>query len=269
MRTLHKSVDAATSTASRRSDKKLTNVKVNPFINFLLGLTAAMLVAFLIIELQTPIKERSYPTVSNQETAMEVNMDRFIIEKPQPKTEPKKTIKKQPVERVQKVDRNKPPVIVENTEPDPIVDVEPFQDNNPVIDNSNTETPVEISKPELPSSFNLVAVSEVPLFPGCSAKLDNNERIECLNEKMARFIQRKFDTSLANEMDGKDIVNITVLFTIGVDGFPKNIQVRAPNALLEKEAKRLISSLPQMKPGKFDGAVVNTTYALPIRFKVQ
>jgi protein TonB len=49
----------------------------------------------------------------------------------------------------------------------------------------------------------MLSVSEVPLFPGCSASLDSKERISCLNEKMARYIQRKFDTGLARDINSK------------------------------------------------------------------
>jgi protein TonB len=33
--------------------------------------------------------------------------------------------------------------------------------------------------------------------------LDSKERISCLNEKMARYIQRKFDTGLARDINGR------------------------------------------------------------------
>jgi len=60
-----------------------------------------------------------------------------------------------------------------------------------------------------------------------------------------------------------------VPFTIDTSGNPKDIQVKAPNEKLKEEAYRIISKLPQMIPGQFEGADVNTTYALPINFKIQ
>ena len=120
-----------------------------------------------------------------------------------------------------------------------------------------------------PINYNLRAVSAVPLYPGCNSSLNNNERIECLNEKMGKFVQRRFDTSLASELKGKEMVTITVVFTIGIDGLPKDIQVKAPSKSLENEAFKIISKLPRMTPGKYGDADVNTTYALPIRFRVQ
>ncbi|BAO55146.1 energy transducer TonB [Nonlabens marinus] len=269
MRNLNFKSGAATSARDMRADKKSVNVKVNPFINFLLGIIAALLVAFVIIELQTPITESTYTATFKESMAMEVNMDRFTIEKPQPQKLVAKPKTKAPTAPVKKVDMNKAPVILDNQEPDP-VDTEPATSiDQPVTSDPAASAPEKPSAPAQPVNYNLLAVSEVPLFPGCSESLDKDERISCLNEKMARYVQRKFDTALANEVQGKDLVTITVVFTIGTDGSPKDIQVRAPNAALEKEARRLISGLPKMKPGKYNGAAVNTTYALPIRFRIQ
>jgi protein TonB len=168
------------------------------------------------------------------------------------------------------VDLNKQPVIIDDEEPDPVQDPQPSTPvDEPTTSETSTAQPTKNTKPTSPENYNMLSVSEVPLFPGCSEGLDSEERISCLNEKMARYIQRKFDTGLASAVEGKDLVTITVVFTIGVDGHPKDIQVRAPNAALEKEARRLISGLPAMKPGKHNGAAVNTTYALPIRFRIQ
>ncbi len=269
MRTLKPKSDAATSTTGNRLDKKSINVKASPLLNFLLGVTAMILVAFVILELQTPIRETSYPLFPNKEMAMEVNMDQYRIEKPQPVIEPKKKESPKPITPTKIINKDKAPIIIEDDVLDPVEDPTPVTVDQPINDKPISDTPIKDPVLSKPSNFNVKSVSEVPLFPGCSSSLDSEERISCLNEKMGRYIQRKFDTSLANSVNGKDVVAITVLFTIGTDGYPKDIQVRAPNPALEKEARQLIAGLPQMKPGKFDGAVVNTTYALPIYFKVQ
>jgi protein TonB len=69
-------------------------------------------------------------------------------------------------------------------------------------------------------------------------------------------------------LNSKDVVKIAVVFTIGTDGLPRDIQVKAPNKDLEEEALKVISNLPQMTPGKIDNMPVNVTYSLPIRFQV-
>jgi len=270
MRNLNTDGDAATSPNDLRADKKSVNVKANTFLNFLLGVAAAILVAFVIIELQTPIREHSFAMSSKDDIAIEVNMDKYRIEKPAPKEQPSKPKKVTPSEPIKKVDPNKQPVIIDDEQPDPVQDPQPAAPvEEPTDGKPTSDQPTKNTKPASPDNYNMLSVSEVPLFPGCSAGLDSEERISCLNEKMQRYIQRKFDLSLANATEGKDLVTITVVFTIGIDGRPKDIQVRAPNAVLEKEARRLISGLPEMKPGKYNGAAVNTTYALPIRFKIQ
>jgi protein TonB len=50
--------------------------------------------------------------------------------------------------------------------------------------------------------------------------------VDCLNKKMARFIQRRCSTSFANSTDGNDIVKIAVHFIIDIDGLPKDILVK-------------------------------------------
>lgn len=262
--------NAGTSLRGTRFDKKSVNVQAHSFINFLIGLTAVLLVTFVVIELQTVRSYTSYKVESNKDMALEVNLDIFTIEKPKP--QPQQIIKKKTpvIEPIKKIDQNKEPKIIDNDQPDPIdepANAEPVE--QPDNSKPSSDQPARKVDNATPNNYNVNAVTEVPLFPGCSPSLDSEERISCLNEKMARYIQRRFDLGLAREVEGKDVVSITVVFTIGHDGYPKDIQVRAPNPALEKEARRLIAGLPEMKPGKFDGAIVNTTYALPIQFRIK
>ncbi|WP_124978824.1 energy transducer TonB [Nonlabens xiamenensis] len=266
--------DAATSKTTRRQDKKSVNTKVNNVINFQIGLIAALVAAFLIIEMNTAISNDSFiPKPKTKTLTVEPYVGAFTIVPNEPvKVEPAKpqpnNDQPQP-----KIDKVLPPVPVDD---DQIIDDQPAQDDHPnskplvnsdhSTDSAGTDAPV--SAPKAPSNSLIATVHEVPLFPGCSAGLDRAGRIDCLNKKMARFVQRKFDTSLGDNID-KDLVKITVQFTIGVDGLPKDILVRAPNADLEKEARKVISNLPKMTPGKVDGAAVNVTYTLPINFKVE
>ena len=269
MRSLNSKAGAATSTGSSRADKKSVNTKSNSFINFLVGLSAVLLLAFVFIELQTPVRDNTITMKAFEDLEPESTFDVFEIIKPEPKVVKKLVAKAS--EPKPKVNKIKPPVIVDNDDSEPIEDPEPITEpTEPITDSEPTINAKPTKKPTVDNSpFNLLTVSEVPLYPGCNSKLDSVERVDCLNEKMARFIQRHFDTSLANDMKDKDVVAITVVFTIGTDGLPKDIRVRAPDKKLEEEAYRTISKLPKMTPGKFNGAEVNTTYALPIKFKVR
>ncbi|SCY39693.1 protein TonB [Nonlabens sp. Hel1_33_55] len=273
MRNLDSNVGAATPTGTSRADKKSASIKTNSTINFLIGLCAVLMFSFVVIELQTPKVEREFTKTFKDNFVMETNMGEYRIEKADPKPEPQKRIQEPKISEP-KVNKIKPPVVIDNNDPEPTTDPDPTQEPSTdttkdaiVVTSGDISNDIPVVNSNTP--LNMLSVSEVPLYPGCSAKLDNEERISCFNEKMARYVQRRFDTSLANELNGKELVNITVLFTIGTDGLPQDIQVRAPNKKLETEAYRIISKLPKMTPGKFEGADVNTTYALPIKFRVQ
>ncbi len=273
MNTLKEKRGAATPQKTRTEDKKSVNTKVNPWINFQIGLITALVAAFLIIELSTskpldPIDKRV--TVKN---VADIGFHGTFI--PVPNKAPKPKVKKNevPKEKIVKTDPNKAPEIVKNDVPDiPDTKIEAVSTTTTTSTDTNSSSSSAVSNaaaaPAPVKNQILASVHEIPLFPGCYAGMNREERVECLNSKMARFVQRKFDTSLGRTLNNKEIVRISVVFTIGVDGLPTDIQVKAPNKELEEEAYKVISRLPKMTPGKIDKMPVNVTYALPIVFKV-
>lgn len=69
-----------------------------------------------------------------------------------------------------------------------------------------------------------------------------------------------------NEIQGK----VYVTFVIGKDGLVKNAVVaRGVDAALDKEALRVVNSLPKWKPGKQRGVPVNVSFTVPINFVLQ
>ena len=62
---------------------------------------------------------------------------------------------------------------------------------------------------------------------------------------------------------------VYVSFIIDKDGSINNITMRGPDQNLEKEAKRIISKLPQMIPGKQRGLSVRVPFSIPITFRLQ
>ncbi len=268
MRTLNSNSGAATPLETNRSDKKSVNTASHSVVNFLLGLAAVLMLVYAFIELKSPLNNTAYTIKTPTSLTMESTIDVYRIEKPPQVTTPPAPAK--PVITTPPVNTTKPPVIVDNLSLQPTAPPSFTPPKSLSIMPSSTG----VSKPATPVTpssdpYNMMTVSEIPLFPGCDASLNSTERINCLNKKMARFVQRYFDTSIGSDIQRAGIINITVLFTIGTDGYPKDIQVRAPNEALKKEAFKTIARLPQMIPGKFNGAAVNTTYALPIKFKTQ
>ena len=62
---------------------------------------------------------------------------------------------------------------------------------------------------------------------------------------------------------------VNVSFIISRDGSILNIQMRGPDKNLEAEAKRIISLLPKMIPGKQRGRPVRVPFSIPIMFRLQ
>ncbi|MEO2072566.1 MAG: M56 family metallopeptidase [Zunongwangia sp.] len=110
-------------------------------------------------------------------------------------------------------------------------------------------------------------IEEVPVFPGCEYLKSNQERKECMSQKIAEFVAKEFDTKIGKDLlEEGDLVRVIVQFKIDETGNIRDIRARAPVPELEEEAKRVVNSLPQMTPGKQRGKAVGVVYSLPISF---
>ncbi len=111
-------------------------------------------------------------------------------------------------------------------------------------------------------------IIESPVFPGCE-RGNNEKKRKCMSDKIAKFVQRKFNTDLAGDLGLTGRQRISVIFKIDKSGNVTGVRARAPHPRLEKEAQRVINSLPKMQPGKQRGKAVIVPYSLPIIFQVQ
>ena len=57
-------------------------------------------------------------------------------------------------------------------------------------------------------------------------------------------------------------------FRVDEKGFITDVKARATSEQLENEAKRVISTIPQMQPGRKQGDEVRVIYIQPILFKI-
>ena len=115
----------------------------------------------------------------------------------------------------------------------------------------------------------LSVIENVPVFPGCE-KGNNNDKKKCMNEKIKKFVTKKFNVDLAQDL-GLPPGNkkISVFFKIDKNGNIVDVKSRAPHPRLEKEAKRVIGYLPKMTPGKQGDKSVGVIYSQPITFQVE
>lgn len=111
-------------------------------------------------------------------------------------------------------------------------------------------------------------IEDVPIFEGCEGLSSNEERKDCMSRKINQFVNKNFNTDEMRKYAEPGINRVIVQFKIDDNGNIQEIKSRAANPKLEAEAKRVISELPKMKPGKQQGKAVNTMYSLPIVFQI-
>ncbi len=119
------------------------------------------------------------------------------------------------------------------------------------------EVIVEEKKPE-PVDDNRVfdVVEQKPQFPGGEAALLKYVAEHIRYPAMAQ----------ENNVQGRVVVQFVVTKT-GSVGEVKVVRGKDPD--LDKEAVRVVKSLPAFVPGKMNGHAVNVWYTLPIQFKLQ
>ncbi len=129
-------------------------------------------------------------------------------------------------------------------------------DNLNVVREHKDEIIVEEKKPEPKKDEIFTAVEQMPQFPGGDAEL---------YKWISSHI--KYPTMAAeNNIQGR----VTVRFVVKEDGSIGRVEVlRGKDPDLDKEAQRVVKTLPKFIPGKMNGRAVQVWYTLPINFKLQ
>lgn len=214
----------------------------------------ALLVIYLGIEYKT--FDRSLADLGDANNQEEVEEDIPITERieqikppPPPPPAPEKI---EVVEDEKEVEET----VLESTE----------TDESEAVEIEEIEEAVE--EEEVAEDVPFAIIEDVPVYPGC--KGTKQQKKDCLNKSMQKHVARKFNADLATDLGlspGKK--KIYIQFKITKTGTIQIVGARAPHARLEKEAKRVVSLLPRMTPGKQRGRPVNVTYMLPISFNVE
>lgn len=243
---------------SRNLQKQKVNIQENSHFYFQIGLILCLLGAYTLFEL-----EFSQTVVPPQEMQLDQDIDEVAVryvkqtKKEIPEFKKELIVSKLPAD-VKEIQES-----FEETIEDLIIS-EPL----PVLSES-TDNAINLIEEDDPIEVPFIAVEHVPVFPGCENEKDNDSRKKCMSEKIAKFVNKKFDTELASSFGLNGRQRITVFFKIDKDGNIINIGARAPHPGLENEAKRVIQLLPKMQPGRQRGKSVIVPYSLPILFQVQ
>ena len=149
--------------------------------------------------------------------------------------------------------------------------LEKINERDPII--INLDQQLRALKSQIDSGENddgtvdvpFAVIEKVPVYPGCE---DAGDMRACFNQMLQRHIGKNFRyPELAQEMGIQGRVH--VLFIIQEDGSIGNVRLRGPDKLLEDEAARIISLLPQMIPGEHRGEKVRVPFSIPITFKLE
>jgi protein TonB len=242
--------------------KKNPNVdpKRNSSLYFLIGLTAVLMLTYVSIELKS-----EDPRVEVEELNIVDNM----------------------MGEEEEVILTMPPVQKLPPPPPPAPEVIQIVDNKQIIEEKKIEvTEVNENKPvvitqaaaygdeggtaeEIDEEIPFAVIEDAPVFPGCES-VPKNQRSACFEEQIRKFIgknQQYPERAAQDNIQGR----VSVVFVIDKDGSITNVQARGPKGgeLLEKEALRVISKLPKIKPGSQRGKPVKIKFSIPFVFKLQ
>jgi protein TonB len=254
------------------------SLNTNSKLFFLLGLVNSLLIIYYLLELRTPYNPTS--------TAFNTEVYDIYDEEQIPITKIKNEVKVS----VKVIDAKTPITTLKPT----LTDVSnPIFDNIKIVSNDTeiTESTIEtteigekeaiaikgihykdieevIIEEEVVEDVPFYIIEKAPVYPGCTG--DNKQLKKCLEQSIREYVAENFDVNLAQDL-GLSVgrKRIFVMFVIDKKGQISNIKSRAPHKRLQKEAERVIKSLPKMKPGKQRGRPVGVKYTVPIIFDVR
>ncbi len=126
----------------------------------------------------------------------------------------------------------------------------------------------EIKKEKKIETLN--TIEQAPVYPGCEGKSTESAKKKCMITNINKFVNSKFNTYVAQDI-GLDsgLQKIWVSFIIDKNGYANVTRTRAKHEALKKEALRVVSKLPKMKPAMKNGKRVDILYNLPIMIKIE
>ena len=232
-----------------------SDVRRNSSIYFAVGLVLMLLVTNLAINYKTYDKSDIALDGLNLDDELEEEVpitEQLVTPPPPPPPPPPAPEVIEVVEDEEEVEET----VIESTETEQDAEIVEVED-------------VEVEEVEEILEVPFAVIENVPVFPGCENKKGNDAKKKCMSDKIAKFVNKKFNTDLASDLGLSGRQRISVGFKVDRSGNVTNIYARAPHPGLEKEAKRVIGLLPKMKPGMQRGKAVTVPYGLPIVFQVQ
>ena len=241
--------------------KKLPSKQLEKFSTIFtqLGLVLVLFIVYVTLEHETK-QSRFIVESSYEPTTIFVTQEQNILISREPKIQP---IVEPPKNTIFLIDEP-----IEQGDNDIIEAVIDLPTEKVVPINPKDIIEVEIPVDDEPETVPFMMIQNAPVFKGCEGFSKEENKI-CFDKKMKRFVQRNFNSGLANELglnSGK--YKIQTQFIIDNKGNIVDIKIRAPHTRLKKEMQQLIEKLPKFTPGLQRNKPVQVRYTLPISFQV-
>ncbi len=116
--------------------------------------------------------------------------------------------------------------------------------------------------------FTIEEVDRTPLFENCNA-FTSNEQTICFKEKMEKYIKSKLTYPYNEYKDGVED-KVLVSFVVKSDGSITDVRSTSSksNKSLEKEAKKVIASLPKLNPAMHKGKAAEMKHEVYVDFNL-
>ena len=257
--------ESVENTRNKRDQKKQINIKWNSSLFFQLGIVVSLLAVFFVMQMDFEMRVAK-ATSPISDGVKEPPIIDYVIDLDIPKpVAPKKEI-------VQKTEPIKKLIISREFEvkPDTAPDIETpiASTDEPIIDEpiSPVDNPIvnETDRPKL-----MALVEFVPVFPGCENLSNNAQKVACMSSNIDAFINKNFKKELLENLNPNQTYRVYVNFKIDSRGFVTDVVANSHNEALTKEAQRVISKLPTMRPGKQGDKNVDVLYTVPIVLRIQ
>lgn len=220
---------------------------------FLVGIALALIAAITIIQYETALLK---PAPTPKAPIADIG-DAIPITKHK--------VKKEKVEKIEKINKKLPPKEVDDKTKlnfDSIFSKtpDPFEGDKPVEIGMEPEAPAE--------PIPYFRIEKIARPVECEKYNNREEQKTCFDEWMRQFIRSNTNyPRLAREMNLQD--KVFVEFIISENGQVESVSViKGEYDILNKEAARVLSSLPEMVPGSQQGRTVKMRMTVPVNFKL-
>lgn len=108
---------------------------------------------------------------------------------------------------------------------------------------------------------NTLRIAEVPpTWPGCTGSI--NQKNNCLRQKLATHVVRNMKFPKDYQKGAKVVVDMVIT----KEGLPKVNAVSGGTKSMQEEVKRVIMTMPKVKPGNMGGTPKESKLKLPFQF---